>query len=254
MAARAGWFALSLLILSGIALSAWAQEPLQETPARPTAPAAAAPAAVPATPAEPAAAVPATVTVTASADVGAPPDDPVAQLSSRLQQAELKIRRELAESTTVEFVDTPLTDVISFFVDLHQIPIKLQHAALEEAGIAADTPVTCSLANVSLHSVLRVLLEPLDLTYLVDGEVLMIATLAQAQERPEVRVYNVEGIATDKSIDDLIKVITMTCTPESWSSTGGVGQIEKFHGRLVIRQSGEVQWQIARLLADLKTE
>ncbi|MBX9791629.1 MAG: hypothetical protein K2Y37_22130 [Pirellulales bacterium] len=46
----------------------------------------------------------------------------------------------------------------------------------------------------------------------------------------------------------------MTCTPESWSSTGGVGQIEKFHGRLVIRQIGEVQWQIARLLADLRTE
>ena len=141
-----------------------------------------------------------------------------------------------------------------FLQDLHQIPVKLDHTALENAGVADDTPVTNTLREVSLHTALRQVLEPLDLTYLVTGEVLMITTRDEADAHPEVRVYSVDGLANDDTIDDLIKVITSTCTPESWKATGGFGQIEKFQGRLVIRQSGEVQWEISQLLADLRTE
>lgn len=193
---------------------------------------------------------------TVTVDVGKQPpiDDPVAQLSARLQAAELKIRRELVKSTTFDFVETPLVEVVMFLQDLHQIPVKLDHTALENAGVADDTPVTNTLREVSLHTALRQVLEPLDLTYLVTGEVLMITTRDEADVHPDVRVYSVDGLATEKSIDDLIKVITSTCSPESWKATGGLGQIEKFQGRLVVRQSGEVQWEISRLLADLRTE
>ncbi|MBX9790089.1 MAG: hypothetical protein K2Y37_14325 [Pirellulales bacterium] len=221
MVARVRFVVLSALLLFGIAW-ARAQEPFQETPARPAAPAAPAEAAPPAAPAIPSAPAAAAVPVTVTVDVGTQGvvDDPVAQLSTRLQQAELNIRRELAKSTSVDFVETPLSDVVGFLCDLHQIPIKLQHDALEEAGITADTPVTCSLANVSLHTVLQVMLDPLDLTCLVDGEVLMITSREGAESHPEVRVYDVEGIATDKSIDDLIKVISMTALSEKSSVTG----------------------------------
>ena len=236
MFARLRTLTLLAVALITVSLVTRAQDPSAETEAAPSEAAAAA--------------------VTVTVDVGTPPpiDDPVAQLSSRVQAAELKIRRELIKSTNLDFVETPLVNVVEFLKDLHQIPIELDHTALENAGVADDTPVSNSLTEVSLHTALRQVLEPLDLTYLVTGEVLMITTRDEADAHPEVRVYSVDGLATEKSIDDLIKVITSTCTPESWKATGGFGQIEKFQGRLVIRQSGEVQWEISQLLADLRTE
>ena len=236
MLARLRTLTLLAVALVAVSLVTRAQDPPAETEAAPPEAAAA------------------DVAVTVEVGTSPPIDDPVAQLSSRLQAAELKIRRELIKSTNLDFVETPLVEVVMFLQDLHQIPVKLDHTALENAGVADDTPVTNTLREVSLHTALRQVLEPLDLTYLVTGEVLMITTRDEADAHPEVRVYSVDGLATEKSIDDLIKVITSTCTPESWKATGGFGQIEKFQGRLVIRQSGEVQWEISQLLADLRTE
>jgi len=244
MLARLRWFALLAVAPVGMSLGARAQDPFAETEA------AAAEAAR--AEASPSAAATAAVTVTVDVGTQSTSDDPVAQLSARLQEAELKIRRELVKSTTLDFVETPLAEVVMFLQDLHQIPVKLDATALENAGVADDTPITNTLREVSLHTALRQVLEPLDLTYLVAGEVLMITTRDEAQAHPEVRVYNVDGLASEKSIDDLIKVITSTCTPESWKTTGGFGQIEEFQGKLVVRQSGEVQWEISQLLADLR--
>ena len=236
MLARLRTVTLLAVALVAVSLVTRAQDPSAETEAAPSEAAADA------------------GTVTVDVDTPPPIDDPVAQLSARGQAAELKIRRELAKSSTVDFVETPLMEVAAFLEDLHQIQIEVDANVLDSSGVPTDTPVSCSLTNVSLHAVLRQILEPLDLTYLIDNEVLMITTRDTAQSHPEVRVYNVDGLATEKSIDDLIKVITSTCSPESWKATGGLGQIEKFQGRLVVRQSGEVQWEISRLLADLRTE
>ncbi len=234
MLARFRSLTLLAVALVAVSLVTRAQDPSAETEAAPSEAAAAA----------------------VTGDVGKQPpnDDPVAQLNARLQDAELKIRRELVKSTTLDFVETPLVEVVMFLQDLHQIPIKLDHTALENAGVANDTPVNNTLREVSLHTALRQVLEPLDLTYLVIGEVLMITTRDEADVHPDVRVYSVDGLANDDTIDDLIKVITATCTPESWKSVGGFGQIEKYQGKLVVRQSGEVQWEISQLLADLRTE
>ena len=241
MLARLRCFVWLALALSGINHAARAEgddDRFQED----APPAAAAPAQV----------APAAVNVTVPTDVGEAADDPVAQLSARLQAAELKIRRELVKSTTLDFVETPLVEVVMFLQDLHQIPVKLDHTALEGAGVAFDTPVTNTLREVSLHTALRQVLEPLELTYQVAGEVLLITTREEADAHPEVRVYSVDGLANYDTIDDLIKVITATCTPESWKSVGGFGQIEEYQGKLVVRQSGEVQWEISQLLADLR--
>lgn len=246
MLARVRSLALLVVALLSVLLVARAQDPIAEPSTRPAEAAAATP--------TPAATPAATVTVTVNAEAEVKPDDPVAQLNARRQAAELQIRRELAKSTTVDFVETPLMEVAVFLEDLHQIQIEVDANAMDSSGVATDTPITCSLTNVTLHAVLRQVLEPFDLTYLIENEILLITTRDVAQSHPEVRVYNVDGLATEKSIDDLIKVIRSTCTPESWKTAGGFGQIEKFQGRLVVRQSAEVQWEISRLLADLRAE
>jgi hypothetical protein len=57
--------------------------------------------------------------------------------------------------------------------------------------VQLDTPVTLKLAGVSLRSVLKLLLEPSQLTWLIEDEVMKITTATKASDRLSVRVYPV---------------------------------------------------------------
>ena len=77
--------------------------------------------------------------------------------------AEKKIEAALKSPTQLEFVDTPLTDVIDYLKDYHQIEIQLDKKAMDEAGIGTDITVTKNLKGVSLKSALRLMLRELGL-------------------------------------------------------------------------------------------
>ena len=95
--------------------------------------------------------------------------------------AEKKINEALKSPTQLEFVDTPLTDVIDYLKDYHQIEIQLDKKAMEEASIALDTPVKKNLKGISLKSALRLMLGELGLTYIIQDEVLLITTKEAAE-------------------------------------------------------------------------
>ncbi|WP_261365093.1 VWA domain-containing protein [Anatilimnocola floriformis] len=105
---------------------------------------------------------------------------------------EEKVYKALGEDTTLEFVDTPLKDVIAFIADQHDITIVLTKK-IEDAGVQPDQPVTRNLKQISLRSALRLLLGDLNLTYMVKDEVLKITTIedAQSPENMSTKVYPV---------------------------------------------------------------
>lgn len=111
----------------------------------------------------------------------------------RTEQSEAanKIVATLDGDTTLEFIETPLSDVVDYLCDLHDINILLDTKALEEVGIGSDTPITRNLKGISLRSALRLMLRDLELTYLVADEVLQITTPEQASELTQLSVYNV---------------------------------------------------------------
>ena len=63
-----------------------------------------------------------------------------------------RIRKQLDEPTSIEFVEAPLQDVIDYLKDLHNIEIQIDTKALEDASIGADTPVTRNLKGITLKS------------------------------------------------------------------------------------------------------
>ena len=78
--------------------------------------------------------------------------------------------------------------------DDYGIPIKLDTTALEEIGINTDEPVTVNLHNISLRSALRLMLKDLQLTYIIQDEVLMITTPEEAEANLVVKVYPVADL------------------------------------------------------------
>jgi len=107
--------------------------------------------------------------------------------------SEERIFKALNENTQLEFVETPLKDVVAYLADFHNIPIVINSKKLDEAAVGIDTPVTKSLKGISLRSALRLMLAELELTYLIDDEVLQITTPddANSPDRLTTKVYPV---------------------------------------------------------------
>jgi hypothetical protein len=133
----------------------------------------------------------------------------------RYNKTEEKIRRALDQPTTVEFLDLPLEDAITFLKEYHNINIYIDKATLTDEGVAIDQPVTLKLAGVTLRSVLKLLLEPVQLTYVIEDEVMKITTSAKAGEKLQTRVYPVADL--------VIPIITPRAGRGGMGMMGGMG-------------------------------
>jgi hypothetical protein len=109
----------------------------------------------------------------------------------RKGKAEQRIFDELNKTTTLEVLELPLQDVMRFLSDAHDVPIVISAKKLEEAGVSLDTPVTKSLRGVSLRSALRLILKEVELSYMVQDEVIQITTPEDAAMQLTHKVYPV---------------------------------------------------------------
>jgi hypothetical protein len=171
-----------------------------------------------------------------------------------------KIEQALAaplHSSGLDVADVPLSDVMTQLQGEYQIQIQIDRAALEAAGVGADSPITKSLHNISLRSALKLALEPLDLTWIIRDEVLMITTTEAANRRLVTCVYNVQGLVDDsdpKSMDGLIGAVHACVAPDTWATNGGKqADIRALKpGLLVVSQTPSVHEEINGLLAKIR--
>ena len=167
---------------------------------------------------------------------------------------EARIRKALDEKTAVEFIETPLHDVTVYLAKKHSIEIQIDKRALDDAGLGTDTPVTRMVKDISLRSLLRLMLKEFDLTFVIDNEVLMLTTVDEAGQRLHTQIYDVEDlVVTDAGVDydSLVSMILATIAPTTWDEVGGPGSISTLHRTLIISQTEEVHEQIESLLASV---
>ncbi|QDT99490.1 hypothetical protein [Gimesia aquarii] len=108
-----------------------------------------------------------------------------------LTEREEKLQRALQQETEANFPEIPLKEVTTYFTDLHNVPIKIQSKALENLGISAEEPVDVELSKISLKNALLQILDPLELTFVVDREMILITSKDRASEMMKTRVYPV---------------------------------------------------------------
>jgi hypothetical protein len=100
------------------------------------------------------------------------------------------IIQALDEPYEAEFFQMPLREVIDDIAANKRIPIKFDP---EEVGdvIDPDTPIDLQLSGVSLRTVLKFILEPIDLVYVIDDEVMKIMSFDKSLTEYFVYVYPV---------------------------------------------------------------
>lgn len=167
-----------------------------------------------------------------------------------------KLREALEQPTAIDFVETPLCEAVQFLKEYHKVEIQLDLRALDELGLAADTPITRSMHGVSLRSALKFMLGEIDMTYIIKNQVLLLTTLDAAQDMLSMRIYPVVDLVVLKSgrysAHPLLQMITSVVEPDSWDDAGGPGSIFDFRGSLVVSQSEEVHEKIDELLRLLR--
>ena len=105
------------------------------------------------------------------------------------KESERKIYLALNQRGEVNFNATPLSGVVKYFKDAYGIPIVIDDKALEAEGVTPDEPITIELPTISFRSTLKLILEPLQLTYVIEDEVMRITSKKTSAN--VVRVYPV---------------------------------------------------------------
>ncbi|MFZ1935680.1 MAG: hypothetical protein WCB27_15250 [Thermoguttaceae bacterium] len=175
-----------------------------------------------------------------------------------------RIEAALASPTELVFVEAPLVDVLDYLKQRHCIEIQTDHKALEDTGVGTDSPVTVDLKGISLRSALNLMLRNLNLTWIIEDEVLIITTVEEAETRLDTKVYDVADLVVCRDehdmpwddYDSLTDIITSTIKPTSWDGVGGPGSIQgNALGTakvLVVSQTRDVHEEIAALLAKIR--
>jgi hypothetical protein len=200
----------------------------------------------------------------------------------RPTEAEERVLEALAMPVSVDFHDLPLEDGLQFLGDYPGLPkfdLHIDKSTLVDEGLAMDQPVTLKLKGCRLESVLRLLLDPVQLTYVFENDVLSITTAARTGEKLITRTYPVRDLfqgrerAAQREVpeksdrpqgggfghggmkyDDLVEAIVTTIQPDAWEELSGPGSLTyvKESRSLVIRQTLQIHQEILQLLRDLR--
>jgi hypothetical protein len=133
-----------------------------------------------------------------------------------------QIMKVLEEPTEMDFVETPLKDVVQAISIRHKnIPILLDLKSIKDAGGSADTPITFQLMRISLNSSMRHMLREHGLDFVIDNDALVITSA----ERPlTLRKFEVADLLVNgTSIEELGEAVRFALprVTEDPSTPGG---------------------------------
>lgn len=200
------------------------------------------------------------------------------------------VREKLKRRINVDWIQIKLHHAVDTLHRELGVDVQLDPEGLEEAGITRDEEVAqLSCRERRGEQVLRLLLEPLHMAYVVKNGVVMITSEEKASEQLTTRAYNVRDLlepwppreirpaggsgplpvpagtkvvwAKGKSqslfqyysaADEVIDLITSTVSPDSWTDNGGSGSISIFRGLLIVSQAEDVHNDVELLLRQIR--
>jgi RNA polymerase sigma factor (sigma-70 family) len=155
------------------------------------------------------------------------------------------IQQKLNKAISVEFIDVPIEDVIKFIEDQAGVEIVLPPDANE-----SFEPVTMNSTELSLSEALDIILEPNDMDYVIEEDVIVVKDTYSAQT---AKIYPLhEYLRKDHNIKDFMALRNMILSgvePDRWEEVGGTGSANSFQDRkLVVFQNQRTHKKIQDFL------
>jgi len=169
------------------------------------------------------------------------------------QQAETETR--LAEKiVSLELPAVPLRKAVSLLEAISGLRITYDLDEMEAAGASLDTPVRLKQTDASVGEILRAMLDPLGLTYMVEGNNVLISRADAAQQEIRSVRYDVSDLATgaESEPEDIARLLERFVLPESWQHNGGRGKIEIRDEVLLVHQTDLGHRRVVEVLEKLR--
>lgn len=116
--------------------------------------------------------------------------DPESPVTKSPATDELTVEDKLNARINTDFVETSLSDVFSVLSEQADIQFYVKAKKLEEAGVALDVAITRSFKQIRLSTFLDLILDELELTYVIKDDLVLITTPEDAESKLEIRVYD----------------------------------------------------------------
>ncbi|MEM6981085.1 MAG: hypothetical protein AAF539_15600, partial [Planctomycetota bacterium] len=121
-------------------------------------------------------------------------DDTDSMLSPKEQQIERTLQ---SQEVKLNYRNRPLGEVLDDLSALSGIPMVMDMRALGAVRVSSDTPVMMSISQpISLRSALNLMLKDLDLTYVIENDVLNVTSREARRLKVIARTYRVADLVT----------------------------------------------------------
>lgn len=186
--------------------------------------------------------------------------DPIKIVPDQASQSSLKeVERwkvKLRNATTeIDVIETSLSDALQWVSEQIDVPIRIDHRALEDVGLEVDTEVTLKTPTLEADTLLQLLLREVVLTYRVDSTGVVVTTREAAESRLVRHVYPIGDLVNEGPLSNpeyLIGVITSTVEVQLWEHLGGPASINHYQNSLIVDQTNQAHDKIENLLAQLR--
>lgn len=168
------------------------------------------------------------------------------------------LREEMV--SRIDFDGAPLVEALDYLSDSIGHQIQIDTLALDELGLGPDEPVTIKAQNLCLGSVLYMMLGPLEMTFLVQDDTLVVTTEDEALCEFKTAIYPIGDLLMHDEEEgpdyrSLIALITATIASDTWEvNGGGDATVWPYPQRavLVVTNTGSVHEELAEFLAALR--
>ena len=180
---------------------------------------------------------------------GKPKGDEPGWLSRGKQamKAEETLRETLDKEIEVSISSTELLQALEIILGQHWIPYTANQAGM-------DAPVVMLESKGKVRDVLRRVLRPMQLDYVIHQDSLQIVNPREDQFQRTIRVYDLAHvISNSQDMGKVLQLIESTVQPDQWHTQGGQSRLESVGSVLAVASTELVHEEVETLLSKLES-
>ena len=175
-----------------------------------------------------------------------PPEPAPGSPAAAPETAELDVETRLATIIPkIEIAKLSLADAATLVSQIGLVQITFDLETMAQLGVKLDDPVTVKLSGSSLAEILDAILGPLGLTYVVEGNQILVTSPSRAENPLRRMRYTVSDLTgSEPAAVELADLVVSLVAPESWRESGGRGTMEPDGGGLDVLQTDAVHHKL----------
>ncbi len=166
-------------------------------------------------------------------------------------KARESLRRDLRKLVKPDFTNAPLRAVIEQLSQETSIPFLIDTVAMEGGTATPEDPITLTgLREMSLQRALKTILDPLELTYVIEPDYIVITTKENGKSRT-LRTYDLAFLLPSNEKSQELVSLIQTIVPSNWDMDGGADTLQVFGSMIIASCPEETHLAIEGVLFEL---